>query len=74
MLKRLPADLVILTRARSPRAAVPRTLAPYVRGPAVTTEEVGEAVALARRLAAPQDGIVITGSFYVAGEALGAAR
>ena len=65
------ADLVILTRARSPRAAEPSVLASFVGGPAAATNDVGEAVALARRLAAPEDAVVITGSFYVAGEALG---
>jgi folylpolyglutamate synthase/dihydropteroate synthase len=31
---------------------------------------VEEAVALARQLAGPEDAVVVTGSFYVAGEAL----
>jgi dihydrofolate synthase/folylpolyglutamate synthase len=64
------ADLTILTRAQSPRAAAPETLARVARGLAVRTESVGQAVALARTVARPADAIVVAGSFYVAGEAL----
>lgn len=70
MLAALRADLAILTRARNPRAADPAELAGAVRGPAVRTRDVAEAVALARRLAGPEDAVVVTGSFTVAGEAL----
>ena len=65
------ADLTILTRADSPRATDSRALAAYVCGPSAATESVEDALELARRLAGPEDAIVITGSFYVAGEALG---
>lgn len=68
----LPDDggLVIFTRAAVPRAAAPEELVRHARGAAVTTRSVAQAVALARRLARPADAVVITGSFYVAGEAL----
>jgi len=64
------ADLAVFTRAAHPRAAAPEDLARRARGPAVTTGGVAEAVALALRLARPSDAVVVTGSFYVAGEAL----
>ena len=64
------ADLTIFTRARSPRAAAPEVLARRARGPALRVERVDEAVALARTVARPDDAVVVTGSFYVAGEAL----
>jgi dihydrofolate synthase/folylpolyglutamate synthase len=64
------ADLAILTRAASPRAADPAALARGVPGPSVRTGSTAEALALARRLAGPGDAIVVAGSFYVAGEAL----
>jgi dihydrofolate synthase/folylpolyglutamate synthase len=71
MLRELgPAALSIFTRARSPRAAAPEVLMRRSRGPAVRVEGVDEAVALARQLAGPEDAVVVTGSFYVAGEAL----
>jgi dihydrofolate synthase/folylpolyglutamate synthase len=71
MLRELgPADFSIFTRARSPRAAAPEALMRRSRGPAVRVERVDEAVALARQLAGPEDAVVVTGSFYVAGEAL----
>jgi dihydrofolate synthase/folylpolyglutamate synthase len=63
-------DLAVFTRAAHPRAAAPGALARCARGPAVTTEGVAEALELARRLARPSDAVVVTGSFYVAGEAL----
>jgi len=72
MLRALPpADLRILTRARSPRAASTEDLARRTpAGPAVRTRSVAEALALAFAVSRPSDAIVITGSFYVAGEAL----
>ncbi len=67
------AALVVLTRAEHPRAADPRRLAEHVAGrPAVLARNVGEAVATARALARDVDEVVVTGSFYVAGEALAA--
>jgi dihydrofolate synthase/folylpolyglutamate synthase len=72
MLRCLMPDegLAIFTRAAVPRAADPGMLARHARGAAVTVRSVAQAVALARRLARPEDAVVITGSFYVAGEAL----
>jgi len=71
MLRELgPVDFTIFTRARSPRAAAPSELVRSRRGPAVRVERVDEAFALARALAGPRDAVVVTGSFYVAGEAL----
>ncbi|HYE97503.1 MAG TPA: folylpolyglutamate synthase/dihydrofolate synthase family protein [Planctomycetota bacterium] len=66
------ADLVILTRAAGARGADPASLAAHLQGPSVVTSSVREAVALARTLAEPRDAVVVTGSFYVAGEALAA--
>jgi dihydrofolate synthase/folylpolyglutamate synthase len=65
------ADAVVFTRAEHPRAADPDTLRAPGR-PALRTRTVGDAVATARALAGPADAIVVTGSFYVAGEALAA--
>lgn len=65
------ADLAIMTRARSPRAADPRELARGARNvPALWTDSVERALAVSRAVAGPRDAIVVTGSFYVAGEAL----
>ncbi len=64
------ADLVVFTRARSPRAAAPEELARAAAGPALVAGRVEAAVDLARRLARPDDAVVVAGSFYVAGEAL----
>ncbi len=64
------ADLAVFTRARHPRAAAPEDLARGTRGPAVIAGGVGRALALARKLARPADMVLVTGSFYVAGEAL----
>jgi dihydrofolate synthase/folylpolyglutamate synthase len=64
-------NLAIFTRARSPRAADPRELARRARRvPALVADSVDRALAAARAVAGPQDAIVVTGSFYVAGEAL----
>jgi dihydrofolate synthase/folylpolyglutamate synthase len=64
------ADLAILARARSPRAERAEALARALAGAAVVADGVEAAVDLARRLAGPEDAIVVAGSFYVAGEAL----
>jgi dihydrofolate synthase/folylpolyglutamate synthase len=66
------ADLAIFTKAANPRAAAPSELMRLAKGhPAVATGTVARALALARKAAGPEDAIVVTGSFYVAGEALG---
>ena len=65
------ADLAILTKAAHPRAAAPSDLMAAAKGrPAVAAGSVARALALARKAAGPEDAIVVTGSFYVAGEAL----
>lgn len=65
------ADRLILTQAASPRAASPADLARQVPGGnCLTIGGVGRALRLARKRAAPGDLVVVTGSFYVAGEAL----
>ncbi|HEX7899865.1 MAG TPA: folylpolyglutamate synthase/dihydrofolate synthase family protein [Planctomycetota bacterium] len=63
------ADFWVLTRADHPRAADPASLRAPGR-PAVIARSVAEGMATARALAGPGDRIVVTGSFYVAGEAL----
>jgi len=66
------ADLAIFTRAANPRAAAPSDLRKHAGNrPAVTAGSVARALAMARKAAGPGDAIVVTGSFYVAGEALG---
>jgi len=66
------ADLAIFTKASNPRAAAPSDLMNLAKGrPAVAAGSVARALALARKAAGPEDAIVVTGSFYVAGEALG---
>ncbi|HVR86726.1 MAG TPA: cyanophycin synthetase, partial [Planctomycetota bacterium] len=66
------ADLAIFTKAATPRAAAPSELMRLAKGhPAVAAGTVARALALARKAASPEDAIVVTGSFYVAGEALG---
>jgi len=65
------ADLAIFTKAVNPRAAATSDLMRLAKGcPAVAAGSVARALALARKAAGPQDAIVVTGSFYVAGEAL----
>jgi|SRR5581483_5503743 len=67
------ADLAILTKAANPRAAATSDLLDAAKGrPAVAAGSVARALALARKAARPEDAIVVTGSFYVAGEALAA--
>jgi dihydrofolate synthase/folylpolyglutamate synthase len=66
------ADEVIVTQARGPRAAPAGELAASVRarGRAVhVSPDPADAMALARRLAAPDDLILITGSLLLVGEA-----
>ncbi|MBV8881995.1 MAG: bifunctional folylpolyglutamate synthase/dihydrofolate synthase, partial [Planctomycetaceae bacterium] len=69
------ADLTIFTKAANPRAAAPSDLMGLAGSrPAVATGSVARALALARKSAGPEDAIVVTGSFYVAGEALAGIR
>lgn len=64
-------DLAIFTKSASSRAAATSDLLALAKGrPAVAAGSVARALALARKSARPEDAIVVTGSFYVAGEAL----
>jgi len=66
------ADLAIFTRAANTRAAAPSDLRKQAGNrPSVVAGRVARALAMARKAAGPRDAIVVTGSFYVAGEALG---
>jgi folylpolyglutamate synthase/dihydropteroate synthase len=66
------ADLAIFTKASSPRAAATSDLLRHAKGrPALAVGGVARALALARKSAGPEDAVVVTGSFYIAGEALG---
>ncbi|MBI2930045.1 MAG: bifunctional folylpolyglutamate synthase/dihydrofolate synthase [Planctomycetes bacterium] len=74
MLRALRADLWILTRADNPRAAAPAELARHAKGRAIPIGSVERALALARKIARKGDLVLVTGSFYVAGEAYAALR
>lgn len=67
-------DVAFVTRARSPRACPPERLAEAAPFPSVTIGSVARAVALALKRAAPRDRVLVTGSFYVVGEAIEALR
>ncbi|MFH1191671.1 MAG: folylpolyglutamate synthase/dihydrofolate synthase family protein [Candidatus Omnitrophota bacterium] len=62
------ADEIILTRARTSRAADPARLAGYFKKKLYLTRSVKEAKLLARSLAAKNDLILVTGSLFVVGE------
>lgn len=68
-------DGFVLTRARSPRAVEPAELVglipdrPYKQ--VWVTGDVGQAIVRAKTMAGPRDTILVTGSFYIVGEALG---
>ncbi len=65
------ADRIFLTRAAGPRAAAPSDLARRLKGRGcLTIGGVAPALRLARKQARPEDLVLVTGSFYVAGEAL----
>ncbi len=64
---------VILTKADSPRAYDPKNIAQLIKPysiPFQITESVKEAIGEALKIASKNEMIVITGSFFVAGEAL----
>jgi len=68
------ARVVILTRAETPRAAEPFLLEPEARELGLETfrtKGVAEALEMAEAIARPGDTILVTGSLYVVGEALG---
>ena len=67
------AALMVCTRAASPRAADPETIAASARpcgGQVVCLPTVSEALAHARKAAKASDVICVTGSFHVVGEAM----
>ena len=68
------ADRVIVTQADNPRALPAEHLAAMVRrqftGPISVVPAMSKAVELAREVATEQEAIAITGSFFVAGEAM----
>ncbi len=67
------AERVIATRAENPRSAEPgeiRDAGARTGAEIETAPTVAEALAMARRLAPPEAVVVITGSIYVAGEAV----
>ncbi len=66
------ADLVIVTKPDYSRAMNVEALATAIRqqhGSVETTDTVGAAISLARRRAAPDDLVLVTGSLYVVGDA-----
>jgi len=64
------ADVIILTKADTPRASAPARLKQYFKGKeAHITHSVKEAKELALNIAGEDDLILITGSLYVVGEA-----
>lgn len=66
------ADNVILTKADNPRATEPGAIAGYFKGRNMfMTNNVKEAVSLARQKAGEKDLILVTGSLFVVGEARG---
>ena len=67
-------DLIIVTRSKNPRAAPPEDLSQRIESlcgkqPEIT-DNTQDAVIAAKRLASKEDLICITGSVYVAGEAM----
>jgi len=66
-------DFWICTQAATPRAVPPVELLKKVRA-GVSAPSVAHAVEAARLLARPEDRVLVTGSFYVAGEALASLR
>ncbi len=68
------ADRIFLTSAATPRAIPPEKIkaaVPGYEGKYVSTFNVEEAVELALRQAGPSDMVLVTGSLFVVGEALG---
>jgi dihydrofolate synthase/folylpolyglutamate synthase len=68
------ADRVIATRAKNPRAASPEEIAElgsHAQTEILPADSVASALERARQLAGSKGVIVITGSIYIVGEALG---
>jgi dihydrofolate synthase/folylpolyglutamate synthase len=66
------ADHVVVTKPQYSRAMEVRTLASEIRklhGFVATAETVGEAIAIARDEASPDDLVLVTGSLYMVGDA-----
>jgi len=62
------ADEIILTRARTWRAADPKSLSFYFKRKLYLTQSVKEAKLLAEKIAHREDLILVTGSLFVVGE------
>jgi dihydrofolate synthase/folylpolyglutamate synthase len=63
------ADAVILTKTNNPRATKPEVLAGYFKGKEIyLTNNVKEAIDLAKQKADSKDLILVTGSLFVVGE------
>jgi dihydrofolate synthase / folylpolyglutamate synthase len=62
------ADIIILTRADTPRAIQPDRLAGYFKKKVYLTQGVKEARSLALTLAGEEDLVLVTGSLFVVGE------
>ncbi len=65
------SDVLILTKANIERAEEPRAIARFIKKKdAILTDSVTEALRRARALASAEDMILVTGSFFVLGEAI----
>jgi len=67
------ADVIVCTRADSPRAATPEAIAaavPDAAADVVCLPTVAEALGHARSVAQGADVVCVTGSFHVVGEAM----
>ena len=66
-------DIVVLTKVDFPKAVEPEFIAEGIEKPkskVIITQNVAEAIDKARSEAAPDDLILVTGSFYVVGDAM----
>lgn len=64
------ADTVILTKAKVERAEEPRAIEKFIKGkPVILTDSVPEALEKTRMLSGRDDMMLVTGSFFVTGEA-----
>ena len=62
------SDYIIFTRPKIERAAYPKELASYTTVRSEIVDDVKKAIKRAKRLANPDDLIVVTGSIYTIGE------
>ncbi|MBN2097575.1 MAG: bifunctional folylpolyglutamate synthase/dihydrofolate synthase [Candidatus Omnitrophica bacterium] len=68
-----PAQSVILTKSQNPRALAPQIIKTYIKTnsrPIFLTENIQQALRLAREKSAQQDLILVTGSLFLIGEVL----